>query len=127
MAIKVGGTTVIDDNKRFISRSTSVASAGASLSVNSDTNDEYVITAQAAALTINADSGSPLDGQQLLLRIKDNGTARTLAFTTGSSKSYRAIGITLPTTTVAGKTTYVGCRYNAADLRWDVLAANTES
>ena len=127
MAIKVGGTTVIDDNKRFISRSTSVASAGASLSVNSDTNDEYVITAQAAALTINADSGSPLDGQQLLLRIKDNGTARTLAFTTGSSKSYRAIGITLPTTTVAGKTTYVGCRYNAADARWDVLAANTES
>jgi hypothetical protein len=127
MAIKVGGTTVIDDNKRFISRSTSVASAGASLSVNSDNFDEYVITAQAAALTINADSGSPLDGQTLLLRIKDTGTARTLAFTTGSSKSYRAIGITLPTTTIAGKTTYVGCRYNAADVRWDVLAANTES
>lgn len=126
MALKIGGTIVVDDNRRFIKRTSSTTTAGASLTPNSDSYDEYVITAQDVALTINADTGTPFDGQKLMLRIKDNGTARTLAFTTGASKAYRAIGITLPTTTVASKTTYIGLQYNAADDRWDVLAANTE-
>lgn len=127
MAIKVGNTTVIDDNRKLILRSSSVASAGVSLSINSDLFDEYIITAQDAALTINADTGSPVDGQRLIIRIKDNGTARTLAFTTGAAKAYRAIGITLPTITIASKVLYVGMVYNSADQRWDVLAANSET
>lgn len=85
------------------------------------------ITALANALTINADAGTPTDGQKIVFRIKDNGTARALTWTTGSSKSFRAIGVTLPTTTVANKTTYVGGIYNSADSRWDVTAVTTEA
>jgi hypothetical protein len=86
-----------------------------------------VATAQAGALTINADAGTPSDGQKMLFRFKDNGTARALTWTTGSSKSFRAVGITLPTTTVISKTLYVGCVYNSADARWDVIATAQEA
>jgi len=50
-----------------------------------------------------------------------------LTWTTGSSKSFRAVGITLPTTTTINKTTYVGCIYNAAADRWDAVATVTEA
>jgi hypothetical protein len=89
--------------------------------------DQQAITALANALTINADSGSPVDGQKTTFRIKDNGTGRALTWTTGSAKSFRAIGVTLPTTTVANKTVYVGCIYNAADSRWDVVSVAQEA
>jgi hypothetical protein len=58
-----------------------------------------------------------------MIRIKDNGTARTIAFDT----NYRAIGFTLPTTTVASKTMYVGVIYNATDGKWDILGAPTQA
>ena len=89
--------------------------------------DQQAITALANALTINADSGSPVDGQKTTFRIKDNGTGRALTWTTGSAKSFRAIGVTLPTTTVANKTVYIGCIYNAADSRWDVVSVAQEA
>lgn len=94
---------------------------------NSNTIEQSSITALANALTINADAGTPFDGQKFVFRFKDNGVARALTWTTGSSKAFRAIGVTLPTTTVAGKTTYVGCIYNSADSRWDVTAVTTEA
>ncbi len=40
---------------------------------------------------------------------------------------YRALGITLPTTTVISKTTYVGALYNSADTKWDCVATVTEA
>lgn len=89
--------------------------------------DQQAITALANALTINADSGSPVDGQKTTFRIKDNGTGRALTWTTGSTNSFRAIGVTLPTTTVANKTVYIGCIYNAADSRWDVVSVAQEA
>jgi hypothetical protein len=73
-----------------------------------------------------APSGTPVDGQKLLIRIKDNGTARGITWTT-SSGAYRAIGITLPTTTVISKVTYVGCVYNGTDLFWDAVATVTQA
>jgi hypothetical protein len=58
----------------------------------------------------------------LEIRIKDNGTARTLAF----NAIYRAVGVTLPTTTVISKTLYLFCRYNSTDTKWDVLDVKLE-
>ena len=81
------------------------------------TNDLVIITAQAAGLTLANPTGTFTDGQALMIRIKDNGTARTIAFDT----NYRAIGVTLPTTTVISKTMYLGIIYNATDGKWDVL------
>lgn len=113
-------------NKRVTPRSVDIASA-TTITATSDTADQYEVTALAAAATVAAPSGTPTDGQRLVLRIKDNGTARALTWTTGSSGAFRVIGTSLPTSTVANKTMYVGCIYNAADLRWDVVAVAQEA
>lgn len=86
-------------------------------------NDLVTITAQAAALTIANPTGTAIPGLGLVIRIKDNGTAR--AITWGSQ--YRGIGVNLPATTTAGKTTYVAMIYNSTDTTWDVVAVGTQA
>jgi hypothetical protein len=114
-------------NKRYTPRVSSTASITSPLAWNGDNFDQYAATAQAGALTINADAGTPTDGQRILFRFEDNGTPSALTWTTGVSKGFRAVGVTLPTTTVASKVVYVGCIYNLADDRWDALAVGQEA
>jgi len=109
-------------NKRIDPRVTSTASAS-SLTPSIATADVYAYTALAANLTINAPTGTPVDGDKLIFRLLDNGTARTLTW----DATYTVIGVTLPTTTTASKTTYVGCIYNANNTRWDVIAVTTQA
>lgn len=116
-------TTDTLTNKRITPRIGTVTSS-ATITPTSNTSDQYNVTALATAASIAAPSGTPTDGQRLILRIKDNGTARALTWDTAT---YRVIGQVLPTTTVASKTTYVGCIYNAADAKWDVVAATTQA
>lgn len=87
------------------------------------TNDLVTITAQAVGLTLANPTGAFSEGKSLMIRIKDNGTAQTIAFDT----NYRAIGITLPTTTVINKTLYLGIIYNSTDGKWDVLGLNQQA
>jgi hypothetical protein len=87
------------------------------------TNDLVIITAQATGLTLANPTGTFVEGQSLMIRIKDNGTAQTIAFGT----NYRAIGITLPTTTVISKTMYLGIIYNSTDGKWDILGLNQQA
>ena len=82
---------------------------------------QYNVTALAVTATFAIPSGIKYDGQKLLIRIKDNGTARALTWTT-TTGGYRAIGVVLPTTTAASKTHYIGCVYNAQESFWDVTA-----
>jgi hypothetical protein len=114
-------------NKRITERVSSTASITSPLAWNSDSFDQYAATAQAAILTISADAGTPTNGQKMIFRFKDNGTARALTWTTGAVKAFRPVGVTLPTTTVINKTVYVGCIYNAADSRWDAVAVAQEA
>lgn len=103
-----------------------VASAG-TITPTGDASDQYNVTALAGAATIAAPSGTPGNGQRLMLRIKDNGTSRALTWTT-SAGGYRAMsGVTLPTATTAGKQSYIGCVYNSADGFWDVVAVVTQA
>jgi len=113
-------------NKRITSRVSSAASVTSPLAWNSDSFDQYAINSLANSLTINADAGTPTDGQKMVFRINDNGTARALTWTTGTAKSFRAVGTSLPTTTVANKTLYVGCIYNSNATRWDVITVVQE-
>ena len=78
----------------------------------------YVVTALASNATITAPSGTPTQGQLMVLRITDNGTARTLTWDT----VYRAVATELLTTTVPNKVMYVGAKYNVEDAKYDVLA-----
>lgn len=89
---------------------------------SADDHDQYNVTALAAAATFGSPTGTPTDGQSLTIRIKDNGTARTLAW----NAIYRAVGCTLPTTTVISKTVYIGLIYNGADSKWDAVAVSQE-
>lgn len=84
-------------------------------------NDLVKITAQATGLTLANPTGTFTEGQALMIRI--NGTAQTIAFDT----NYRAIGITLPTTTVNSKTMYIGIIYNSTDAKWDIVGLNQQS
>ena len=87
------------------------------------TNDLVIITAQAAGLTLANPTGTFTEGQALMIRIKDDATARSIAFDT----NYRAIGVTLPTTTVISKTLYLGIIYNATDSKFDVIGYNIQA
>jgi hypothetical protein len=113
-------------NKRVTSR---IGSNGATTSGNitptSDTADQYNITGLTGTSAIQIPSGTPTDAQRLSIRIKDNGTGRTLSWVT-TAGGYRVIGTTLPLTTTANKTIYVGCVYNSADSFWDVVAVASE-
>ncbi len=103
---------------KWAKRVTSEAS-NATPTPNADTTDVHVITALAAGATFGAPTGTPTHGQQLIIRVKDNGTARSL----GWNAAYRAsTDLALPTTTVLGKTIYLGFMYNATDAKWDLLA-----
>ena len=102
--------------------SQSSASASTHTAAVASARHRYYVTAQAAAATIAAPTGSPSAGWQLVFRIKDNGTTRTLSW----NSVFRAIGVTLPTATTANKTVYVACEWNATDSKWDVLAVGQE-
>jgi hypothetical protein len=80
------------------------------------------VTALAVGATVAAPSGTPTNGNSLLIRIKDSGTARSLAW----NAIYRAVGVTLPTTTVVSKNLYIGVKYNSTDTKWDVIAVGQE-
>jgi hypothetical protein len=114
-------------NKRVTNR---IGSNGGTTSGNitptSDTADQYNITGLTGTSAIQIPSGTPTDGQRLSIRIKDDGTGRTLSWVT-TAGGYRVIGTTLPLTTTANKTIYVGCVYNVADSFWDVVAVATQA
>lgn len=106
-------------NKRINPRVVSTAST-ATLTPDVSTGDEFDLTAQAAALSIANPTGTPVNGQKIIIRIKDNGTARAI---TWSGTQYRAsTDLAFPTTTIINKTMYIGLIYNSADTKWDMIA-----
>lgn len=121
-----GGFTTPDGvatltNKRIDPRVSSAASAS-SVTPDVSSYDIYAYTALAAALTINAPIGTPVNGDKLIFRILDDGTSRALNW----NATYTSIGVAIPAATTASKMTYVGCIYNAANTRWDVIAVTTQ-
>lgn len=111
-------------NKRIEPRIVTAASyttdTGSSLSVA--TADQFQVTAQAGALLFNEPGGTPVAGQKLIIRIKDDGTARALTW----NAVFRAMGTALPSTTVLSKTLYLGFIYNFTDTKWDLVASAQE-
>jgi hypothetical protein len=114
------GTFSLISSTRINPRVTNITSSS-TITPPSDTVDQYSVTALAVPATIAIPSGTAVAGQKLTLRLKDDGTARALTWTT-SAGGYRVIGSTLPTTTVASKVVYIGCIYNSTESFWDVVA-----
>lgn len=84
--------------------------------------DTYELSAVANATTFST-TGTPTDGQKLIIRFKDAGVAKGLTW----DAIFVAIGVTLPTTTVASKWHYVGATYNSAASKFHVLAVGQEA
>ena len=110
-------------NKRITSRVGSVASSGTP-TINTDNYDAYSITALAVAITSMTTnlSGTPTNFQKLIIRIKDNGTARAITW----GASFEAKGVTLPTTTVLSKVLTVGLIYDTVTSKWGCVASSQE-
>lgn len=101
---------------------TTTASSATPAPTGGSLRNFYTLTAGTVGMTIAAPSGTPQDGNRLLMRFK-TAAIQTLAY----NAIFRAIGVTLPTATVAGKTIYFGCVYNSADSKWDVIAYGIEA
>lgn len=113
-------TTETLTNKRITSRVVTTTDDSTAV-IDTDITDQYQLTAVANATTFTV-TGTPTAGQKLIIRFKDAGVAKALTFT-----GFTAIGVTIPTTTTASKTSYVGCIYNATASTWDVVAVVTEA
>lgn len=111
-------------NKRLTPRVTTITSS-ATPTINTDNCDAVTITALATAITSMTSglSGTPVNFQKLMIRIKDDGTAR--AITWGASFASR--GVTLPTTTIISKVLTVGLIYNSVTSTWDCVAVAQEA
>lgn len=117
-------TTDTLTNKRINPR-VSTETSSATPTINTDNVDAHNITALATAITSMTTnlSGTPVNFQRLLIRIKDNGTAR--AITWGSS--FEARGVALPTTTVISKVLTVGFIYDTVTSKWGCVASAQEA
>lgn len=92
-------------------------------SLNMDNLDIFIVTAQAGALLFNAPGGTLVQWRKLIIRIKDNWTARALTW----NAVFRAMWTALPSTTVLSKTLYLGFIYNSTDTKWDLIASAQEA
>ena len=95
----------------------------ATITPNLDVTDQYTVTAMASVLTIATPTGTLTDGQNLIIRLYGATTPYALTW----AAAYAAIGVTIPTTTVASKYTYVGCKYNSTSTKFDVLAVGQQA
>lgn len=106
------GNTQTLANKTVVPR---IVTAASSATPTPTACDQYTLTAQAQALAVGS-PGVAADGQQLRIRIKATG-----AFAITYNAIFRAVGVTLPTATVAAKPIYLTCVYNTQDATWDVI------
>jgi hypothetical protein len=126
LEVKNDGTLDMNNNRitnTIVNPTVQETTSAATFTINATNENTGVLTAQAVALTVANPTGTIVQGQKLVYRIKDNGTARAITW----GANFRAIGVTLPTTTTANKLLYVGCIYNTTDSKWDVIAVNEEA
>jgi hypothetical protein len=111
-------------NKRVTPRVSSETSS-ATPTINVDNVDAHSITALAAAITSMTTnlSGTPTNFQKLIIRIKDDGTARAITW----GASFEAKGVALPTTTVISKVLTVGFIYDTVTSKWGCVASAQEA
>ena len=124
-SVTLNGTETLT-NKTIVARSVNASATSGTLTPDSSTTDLYVAERLTGAITIAQPSGTPTNGQKLIIRLKDNGTSRGITWTT-SAGAFRAISVDLPVSTTADKLTYVGCIYNTTDSFWDVVASVTQA
>ncbi len=103
--------------KRIVS-----SSYEATATIACDSTDIYELTAMSGNSTFSV-TGTPLNGQTLMIRLKDNGSSRTLTW----GSEFASKGATLPTATTAGKKHHVGLMYDNTSSKWECILATVEA
>lgn len=108
-------------NKRITPRISTLASytTDTGSSINGDTQDMFIVTAQAGALKFMNPSGTPTDGQKLIISVASSTTAtRALTWDT----AYGATTVALPSTTTATTATLtIGFIWSASKSLWQIV------
>jgi hypothetical protein len=106
-------------NKRITPRVVTAADA-TSITPNTDSADvTYQANTQAAGtLTINADGGTPTNGQKWILKTKTT-NAQTFAW---NAQFVGSTDLALPTVTTAAKVDYFGFIWEAVASKWNMVA-----
>ena len=112
----IATTAFVDAANSTIFNRTSLASAATPAPVGSSLFNYYTLTAQATAATFGVPTGTPLDGNSLVLKIKASSTEIALNW----NAIYRGgTDISLPT--ITNKTMLLHFMYNTADATWDLV------
>lgn len=77
-------------------------------------NELIVHTGISGGFTVNAPTGTPLNGQELWFRFKDDGTGRAITW----NAIYANTAITKLATTVANKTHMIKFQYDSTATKW---------
>lgn len=104
--------------KRVLSAAAYTTDTGSSL--NGDTQDMFIVTAQTGALKFNNPSGTPTDGQTLVISVASSTTsARALTWDT----AFGSTTVSLPSTTAATTATLtIGFIWSASKSLWQCVA-----
>ena len=102
-----------------IGRNIQSATSVATFTHNCTNYQSGKITAQAGALSMTNPTGTALDGEQFIMRIKDNGTSQTISWGT----DYANCGGIMPTVTTISKWHTVGFIYSTTDAKWYCISA----
>ena len=124
-AVTGTGNVVLSNSPtlRILLRVTTITSS-ATPTINTDNCDAVTITALATAITSFTTNltGTPNNFDKLIIRIKDDGTARAITW----GASFIAQGTSLPTTTVISKLLTVGFIYDTVAAKWGCVACSQE-
>ena len=112
-----------DANFRTTPRISTTAST-ATLTADIDTYNIYSVSAQAAGITIADPTGTPNDGDIIVIRLKDDGTTRAITY--GSAWS-NISGLDSLTDTVVSKWSVIGAMWNAGTSKWQIISITTEA
>ena len=110
-ALSTAGGTVTGP---IIPSVSTVNAPGATPTLDLTTTSVATFTGLATGITGWTIVGSPQDGQVLIIRLTDNGTAQSIAWGT----EFAASTVALPTTTVAGALLTVSFMYDAASAKF---------
>lgn len=107
----------------YVPERVNTVASSATPAINTNTTDLFTITALAVAITsiTSGLTGTPTDGQKLMIRITGDATPRTIAWGT----SFVSSGVaTLLATTAASKTHIVGLVYDLNATKWVCVAVD---
>ena len=119
------GNRLVSNGTDWVSQSTRIVDItdATSVTLNADTTDVALQTNTQATgtLTINAITGSPVNGQKIIFRLK---SANTQTFSWNAAFQ-GSVDLVLPTASTGGnKFDYFGFMYSSSTSKWHLIAKN---